>query len=75
MLQSLITLNHRNQLDRQLVGAFRLLEANRAVLYGVETFISQDAWLNHYSRYALDPSSPVETIFGLLIEISSFTQK
>ncbi|KAI6753951.1 hypothetical protein HG530_013127 [Fusarium avenaceum] len=75
MLQSSITLNHRNQLDRQLVGAFRLLEANRAVLYGVETFISQDAWLNHYSRYALDPSSPVETIFGLLIEISSFTQK
>lgn len=75
MLQSSVILNYHDQLDRQLIGAFRLLEANRAVLYGVETFISQDAWLNHYSRYALDPSSPVETIFCLLIEIASFSQK
>lgn len=72
ILQSRGTISLFGLLDKQLFGAFRLLEANRAILYGEDTFLSQKIWLSRQQNLAVNPTSPMETIFDLVVEISSF---
>lgn len=72
IFQSRGTISLPRLLDKQLFGAFRLLEANRAILYGEDTFLSQETWLSRQKSLAVNPTSPMETVFDLVVEISSF---
>lgn len=65
-------------LRQTLFEAFRTLEASRAILYGVDTMLSEDAWVDFQQDLtsALDESwSPIETISSLVIQISSFNTR
>ncbi|KAG7051933.1 fungal specific transcription factor domain-containing protein [Colletotrichum scovillei] len=74
IIQSIAATSRSCQLDKRLFGAFRSLEANRAILYGENTFLSQEPWLKSRRELVANPGSQVETIFDLLIEISSFSK-
>lgn len=75
MLQSPGMISHFDQLDQRFFGAFKLLEANRAILYGEDTFLSQEAWRTRHENLAVYSTSPLETILNLVIQISSFSQR
>lgn len=74
ILQSSGTTNQFSQLGERLFRVFRPLEANRAILYGEDTFLSQGAWVKRQRSLAVNSASPMESIFDLLIQISSFSQ-
>ncbi|KXH33569.1 hypothetical protein CNYM01_08772 [Colletotrichum nymphaeae SA-01] len=74
IIQSVMATSTSCQLDKRLFGAFRSLEANRAILYGENTFLSQEPWSKSRQELVANPGSQVETIFDLLIEISSFSK-
>ncbi|KND91844.1 hypothetical protein TOPH_03447 [Tolypocladium ophioglossoides CBS 100239] len=78
MLQLAGPAEQLSSLRRQLFGAFRLLEASRAILYGEDTFLSQDKWLHFQTGYAVAGNSfpdPMESILTLIIQISSFNKR
>lgn len=68
-------------LHRELFDAFRVLEANRAILFGDDTLLSQPAWiLQHYNRpISLTQQrrhwNPVDTIFVLKLRIATFSRR
>ena len=67
-----------SSLSMRLFDAFCILEANRALLFGVDTFLSQDGWLLRQPGLAGQQntmSSPMETMLILMIQISSFTKQ
>ncbi|KAL0767757.1 hypothetical protein CaCOL14_009996 [Colletotrichum acutatum] len=74
IIQSVAATRRSCQLDRRLFGAFRSLEANRAIMYGEDTFLSQEPWSKSRRELVANPASQVETTFDLLIEISSFSK-
>ncbi|KAH8903621.1 hypothetical protein BR93DRAFT_884966 [Coniochaeta sp. PMI_546] len=64
-----------SSLRRTLFDAFRVLEATRAIMYGDETFLSQDTWLSYHPSSGLKQSGApdlMETIYTLMIQASSF---
>ena len=73
IIQASGTTIQSGQLSKRLFGAFKLLEANRAILYGEKTFLSQDTWPKCQQQLAINLASPMEIVFGFLIEISSFS--
>ncbi len=68
-------------LRQRLFDAFRVLEANRAIFFGDETFLTQSAWASHLpSRYSLSSGEgilwdPVETIFSLKLRVATFSKR
>ncbi|KAK1466953.1 hypothetical protein CMEL01_10946 [Colletotrichum melonis] len=74
IIQSVGATGQSCQLDKRLFGAFRSLEANRAILYGEDTFLSQEPWSKSPGYLVANPASQVEAVFDLLIEISSFSK-
>ncbi|KAI3559450.1 hypothetical protein CABS03_05193 [Colletotrichum abscissum] len=74
IIQSVGATGQSCQLDKRLFGAFRSLEANRAILYGEDTFLSQEPWSKSRGYLVANPASQVEAVFDLLIEISSFSK-
>ncbi|KAF4995731.1 hypothetical protein FGRMN_4938 [Fusarium graminum] len=54
--------------------AFRSLEVNRAIMYGADTLFSQGTWSNLDGYCEVDRASPLETMFDLFIEISTFSK-
>ena len=67
-------------LKSMLFEAFQVLEANRAVMYGVDTFLSGDNWIVVRKRQALDTgqsadSAPMDEVVTLMIYTASFNQR
>jgi hypothetical protein len=68
-------------LRQRLFDAFRVLEANRAIFFGDETFLAQPAWASHHpSRYSLLSGEgihrdPVDTIFSLKLRVATFSKR
>lgn len=68
---------HPSTLQKRLLNAFRVLEANRAILYGDGTFLSEDEWsFNNRARtkQAIAPD-PMADIIELMIQTSSFSKQ
>lgn len=68
---------HPSTLQKRLLNAFRVLEANRAILYGDGTFLSEDEWsLNNRARtkQATVPD-PMADIIELMIQTSRFSKQ
>lgn len=67
----------QSTLQKRLLSAFRVLEANRAILYGDDTFLSKGRWsLNDRIRTkeAKIPD-PMTEITELMIQTSRFSKK
>ncbi|KAJ6784403.1 hypothetical protein PWT90_09464 [Aphanocladium album] len=67
----------RSSLSQTFLDAFRVMEATRAVMYGDGTFLSQDAWLHHYSSpkpRGYSVSDPMRGIATLIIQTASFAK-
>ncbi|KAF2476599.1 uncharacterized protein BDR25DRAFT_375589 [Lindgomyces ingoldianus] len=68
---------HMSSLRQVLFEAFRILEANRAILYGVDTMLSEDAWVDFQRDLTSSREEswcPIETISSLIIQTSSFNK-
>ena len=66
---------------QKLFDAFRILEANRAILFGDDTFLSQPGWTSHRSNKQ-DLSfqghslwDPMDTIFELKLRVAAFSKR
>ncbi|UNI22373.1 hypothetical protein JDV02_008268 [Purpureocillium takamizusanense] len=57
---------------RGLFGAFRVLEATRAIIYGHDTFLSGDAWRSVVDG---DAANPMVAVLDLMIRASSFSKR
>jgi hypothetical protein len=65
-------------LKQMLFEAFQIMEANRAIMYGVDTFLSERHWvevrrnrlLGSYQAVAL----PLNDMVDLIIHAASFTR-
>ena len=75
ILQSPGAINGLGPLGERFFGTFRTLEANRAIIYGEDTFLSHEPWLRHQEYLAATPTSPLETIRDRVIQISSFSKR
>lgn len=65
-------------LDKILFDGFRVLEAIRAIMYGDETFLSQDVWQQHRpgpTSEGVDWSDPMEMVHRLVIQVASFSKR
>lgn len=64
-------------LQKRLFNAFRVLEANRAILYGDGTFLSKGRWsLNKRIRTKQDKiPDPMTEITELMIQTSRFSKQ
>ncbi|KAK5993672.1 hypothetical protein PT974_07107 [Cladobotryum mycophilum] len=63
-------------LRRRLFEAFRVLEANRMIIYGQDSFLSQKQWM-HFQRCEDTAGSgfdALETMLELMIRVSSFSK-
>lgn len=80
MLQ-LADMNHSpSPLKNMLFEAFQILEANRAIMYGVDTFLSEHHWTGVRKRLSLNTrqcadSAPMDDVVTLMIYIASFNQR
>ncbi|PTB61695.1 hypothetical protein BBK36DRAFT_1131177 [Trichoderma citrinoviride] len=63
-------------LQQRLFSAFRVLEANRAILYGDVTFLSEHKWRLHHctGNGHTGPPDFMATMTELLIETSAFSK-
>lgn len=78
ILQMLGPTHEFSSRQQKLFDAFRLLETNRAILYGEPTFLSQGVWSEYQQSVALkknNSSDPMETILALMMQVSSFSQR
>ncbi|KAH6874074.1 hypothetical protein B0T10DRAFT_533100 [Thelonectria olida] len=75
IVQSLGPTAQTGQLRSRLFEAFRQLEANRAVLYGEDTFLSQAMWLKCHNHLAPSLADPIETGLGALVRMASFSKR
>ncbi|KAL7920746.1 fungal-specific transcription factor domain-containing protein [Trichoderma austrokoningii] len=67
----------QSTLQKKLFNAFQVLEANRAILYGDDTFLSQGKWsLNKETKtkQAIFPD-PMAKMIGLMIQTSNFSKR
>ncbi|XEU97497.1 hypothetical protein FSHL1_002783 [Fusarium sambucinum] len=74
ILQSSGITKPSGKLGAQFFGAFNWLEANRAILYGEDTILSQEEWQTCYQTLPSGSNSQVDTIFEIFVEISSFSK-
>ncbi|KAG8355340.1 hypothetical protein FVEN_g6776 [Fusarium venenatum] len=75
ILQSSGITKPSGKLGAQFFGAFNWLEANRAILYGEDTMLSEEEWQTCYQTLPSASDSQADTIFEIFIEISSFSKK
>ncbi|KAL6894891.1 fungal-specific transcription factor domain-containing protein [Trichoderma evansii] len=68
---------HQSTLQKRLLSAFRVLEANRAILYGDDTFLSKGRWsLNNRIRTKeAEIPDPMSEITELMIQTSRFSKQ
>jgi hypothetical protein len=68
---------HTSPLRQRLFNAFRVLEANRCILYGDNTFLSESRWSLHNSTGYKQGEIPdsMTQITELMIQTSSFSKK
>lgn len=68
---------HQSTLQKRLLNAFRVLEANRAVLYGDDTFLSEGKWSLNYriKTKQATVSDPMAEITELMIQTSRFSKQ
>ena len=63
-------------LSEALFQAFRLLEANRLVLFGDESFLSKPAWVKYQRDLATTPrQSLMNTTLEFMFQISSYSKQ
>jgi hypothetical protein len=62
-------------LSERLFEAFRLLEANRAIIYGGSTFLFQDSWMKRKKFAATGFLDPTETVLEFLVRISTWSKR
>jgi hypothetical protein len=68
-------------LRQMLFDAFRTLEANRAILFGDDTFLSQPIWaLHHAGGHSLPGQkrghlNQLDTIFDLKVRVCTFCKR
>lgn len=74
LLQSSGTTRHVDELRKQFQGAFKWLEVNRAILYAEDTILSREEWRNHYGCLSSSSWDPLDTVFELSVQISSFSK-
>lgn len=74
ILQSSGSLSLSGRLERQLFTAFKMLEANRAILYGEDTFLSQELWLRRQQSLEGNSTRSMDIMFALMLRISSFNK-
>jgi hypothetical protein len=64
-----------------MFDAFRVLEANRAVIFGDDTFLSQPTWALHHSnmqgsgRQECSQWNPTDTIYKLKLQVASYSKR
>jgi hypothetical protein len=75
ILQSFGTPRLIHKLGKQFFGAFNWLEVNRAILYSDNTILSQEEWQNYPEHLPSTSHSPVNTIFKLFVDVSTFSKK
>lgn len=78
VLQQQGPIDSSSPLDKTLLAGFRVLEATRAIMYGDETFLSQDVWQPHrpgLTSEGADWSDPMETIHRIVIQVASFSKR
>ncbi|OBS26131.1 hypothetical protein FPOA_00074 [Fusarium poae] len=75
ILQSSGITKPNDKLGEQFFAAFNWLEANRAILYGEDTILSQREWQRCYKTLPSASNSQADTIFEIFVEISSFSKR
>jgi hypothetical protein len=78
ILQMLGPTHEFSSAQQKLFGAFRVLEAHRAIIYGETTFLSQPMWSEYQQSVAVEKDSysdPMETILALMVQVSSFSKR
>ena len=62
-----------------LFEAFQIMEANRAIIYGVDTFLSEQQWVVTRRKQLLvskgDGTAPMNDIITLMINMASFAKR
>ncbi|PNP38559.1 hypothetical protein TGAMA5MH_09640 [Trichoderma gamsii] len=68
---------HQSTLQKRLLDAFRVLEANRAILYGDDTFLSESKWSfnNRVTTKQAAVPDPMADIVELMIQTSRFSKQ
>jgi hypothetical protein len=68
---------HQSMLQKRLLNAFRVLEANRAILYGDDTFLSESKWSfnNRVRTKQVAAADPMADIVELMIQTSRFSKQ
>lgn len=68
---------HQSTLQERLVNAFRVLEANRVILYGDITFLSEARWRlkNRTRSEQVKIPDPMMEITELMIQTSRFSKQ
>lgn len=66
-------------LKQMLFDAFQVLEANRAIMYGVETFLSENRWTvvrkTLFLRAGQSAGLPMDDMITLMLYTASFSQR
>jgi hypothetical protein len=64
-----------------MFDAFRVLEANRAVLFGDDTLLSQPTWVSHHTnfqdsgRHEFSLWDPTGTIYNLKLQVAAYSKR
>lgn len=68
---------HSSTLQTRLLNAFLVLEANRAILYGDGTFLSEDKWSFNIKVRTIQAAvpDPMADIINLMIQTSRFSKQ
>lgn len=65
-------------LRQGFLEGFRVLEASRAIIYGEDSFLSKDGWLDYHKPSLLgdtEPWDPLDGIIKVVFDTSSFNKR
>lgn len=68
---------YASSLQQRLLNAFRVLEANRTIMFGDATFLSESKWraCNSINHEIAETPDPTASITELIIQTSAFSKR
>lgn len=68
---------YTSSLQQRLLNAFRVLEANRTIMFGDATFLSESRWRVYHNtnHEAAVVPGPTASITDLMIQTSAFSKR
>lgn len=68
---------YASSLQQRLLNAFRVLEANRTIMFGDATFLSESKWraCNSINHEIAETPDPTASITELMIQTSAFSKR